>query len=56
MKKLQILVMKMMNRNKRDAERRNYIKEKIQENLDKVMDDPESLFAPERKINEVDKL
>jgi hypothetical protein len=43
------LVMKMTNRNIRDTERRNYIKEKIQENLEMVVNDPESLFAQENE-------
>lgn len=34
----------MRNRNVRDAERRNYIKEKIIENLECVKNDPQSLF------------
>jgi len=37
----------MKNRIIRDAERRNFIKEKIAENLKLVENDPQSLFAPE---------
>lgn len=33
------------NRNQRDTERRNYIKEKTEENLKLTRDDPQSLFA-----------
>jgi len=35
----------MKNRNIRDSERRNYIKEKIIENLESVINDPQSLFS-----------
>lgn len=35
----------MKNRNERDAQRRNYIKERTKENLQRVVDDPQSLFA-----------
>lgn len=35
----------MSNRNIRDVERRNFIKEKTIENLKFVLDDPQSLFA-----------
>lgn len=37
----------MKNRNERDAERRNYIRERTKENLDIVVNDPQSLFAKE---------
>jgi hypothetical protein len=35
----------MKNRNKRDAERRNYIEQKTEENLRLTKNDPQSLFA-----------
>ena len=35
----------MTNRNERDARRRNYIIEKIQENLKKTVNDNESIFS-----------
>jgi len=43
--------MKMKNRNVRDAERRNFIKNRIEENLLLVKDDPQSLFAPDNEDN-----
>jgi hypothetical protein len=39
----------MKNRNQRDAERRNYIKQRTEENLKAVLDDPNSLFAASNK-------
>lgn len=41
----------MKNRNQRDTERRQYIKEKTLENLKLVENDPESLFAEPNKIH-----
>ena len=35
----------MKNRNIRDAERRNFINKMIEENLECVKDDPQSLFS-----------
>lgn len=39
----------MTNRKERDAERRKYIKEKTQSNLNTVLNDPESLFAESKE-------
>ena len=46
----------MRNRNMRDAERRNYIRERTKENLGKVLNDPQSLFIadpPEEDISKI---
>lgn len=40
----------MMNRRERDAQRRQFIREKIKENLDLVINDSESLFASDANI------
>jgi hypothetical protein len=43
----------MNNRNTRDAERRKYIREKTEENLKAVLNDPESLFNSDKEIPEI---
>jgi hypothetical protein len=45
----------MKDRNSRDAARRQYIKQRTEENLRAVLDDPNSLFAGSDEIQEIHK-